>query len=85
MWQSYTSARSKYYAYSVLWGVTIHSQLRQAAIGLVEWPWFDRISLTLIMLNVVTMMMDDPLAPVGSTPMSRVFLWIDAIVSILLL
>ena len=58
--QSYVTLTGKHYAYSILWGMTVHSPVRQFFIWVVEWPWFDRTSLVLIIINVIGMMLSRP-------------------------
>ena len=59
---SYLSDGGRCYAYTVLWpGWTVHHPLRKACIQLVEWEWFDRLTLLLILMNVLIMCIDDPL------------------------
>ena len=80
--QSYVTLGGKHYPYSVLWGMTVHSRVRRFFIAFVEWPWFDRTSLILIVVNVIAMMLSRPTI---ATPglLERIFAWSDPIFSIL--
>ena len=61
---AYYSAGSRFYAHSVLWpGMDVHSLLRRECIRLVEWVWFDRVTLLCILLNVLFMCLNEPLQP----------------------
>jgi hypothetical protein len=42
--------------------LSLDHPVRQRFIALVEWPWFDRVVLLLILLNCVGMAMRDPIA-----------------------
>ena len=56
------SEGGRIYAYTVLVpGFTVHHPLRQTCIQLVEWHWFDRLTLLLILANVAIMCINDPL------------------------
>ena len=80
--QSYVTLDGKHYPYSILWGMTVHSRVRRFFIALVEWPWFDRTSLVLIVVNVIAMMLSRPTI---ATPglLERIFAWSDPMFSIL--
>ena len=70
------------YPYSILWGFTVHSPLRRNCIRLVEWEWFDRTSLILIVLNVITMMLSEP-TRTEIVSIDYLFAWTDPMFSIL--
>ena len=62
--------------------MTVHSLTRRFFIELVEWAWFDRISLVLIIVNVIGMMM---VRPTNQDPgfIEQAQAWTDPIFSIL--
>lgn len=80
--QSYVTLNTKHYPYSVLWGLTVHSPIRQFFIWLVEWTWFDRASLALIVLNVFAMTLSRPTAT-EATIVEEIFAWSDPFFSII--
>ena len=79
---SYVSPGSQLYPYTGLCGVTVHSRVRRLFIRLVEWPWFDRISLLLIGLNAILMMASDPLY-LRRGPVEYLNAWTDPIITVL--
>lgn len=58
---SYFPPGSRHFPYSILWGFSVHSERRRFFMWFIQWPWFEGVSLALIVLNTLFMCLSDPL------------------------